>query len=206
MSQSKKTKRLVLLSLFIGIETVLMVTPLGYIPIGAIKATTLHIPVLVISMLLGIKEGAFLGLFFGISSVVISTFNPSLFSFCFSPFYSIGEIHGNMGSLVVALLPRILLGVVGGFVYRILPKQMKLEHKAALTGLIGSLLHTILVLSGIYFFFGKEYASVAGFAYETFLNVIKVTIFTNGIAEAILASIISMVIIQALSKKGALYE
>ncbi|MGN1344624.1 MAG: ECF transporter S component, partial [Traorella sp.] len=95
MSKTKAIRRLVLLSLFIGIEVVLMCTPLGYIPIGAIKATTLHIPVIVISIILGVKEGAILGFVFGMSSLIMSTINPSLFSFCFSPFYSIGDIHGN---------------------------------------------------------------------------------------------------------------
>ena len=60
MNRSKKIKRLVLLSMFIGIEIVLMSTPLGYIPIGAIKATTLHIPVIIISILLHLPFPLFL--------------------------------------------------------------------------------------------------------------------------------------------------
>lgn len=206
MLQSKKIKRLVLLSMFIGIEIVLMSTPLGFIPIGPIKATTLHIPVLILAMVLGVKEGAILGLLFGIFSILTSTFQPTVFSFCFSPFYSVGEIHGNFYSIIIALLPRILLGVNCGICYKFLSKRMKLEQAVGISSVICTLVHTFSVMFLIYIFFGKEYASIANFAYDTFLNVIKVTILTNGIAEAFLALVISILLMKAFKVKGALYE
>ena len=75
-----------------------MFTPLGFIPIGPMKATTMHIPVILAGILLGIKGGAITGLVFGISSVVNATINPTILSFVFTPFYSLGEYHGNFMS------------------------------------------------------------------------------------------------------------
>ena len=204
--QSKKIKRLVLLSMFIGIEIVLMNTPLGYIPIGPIKATTLHIPVLILSMILGVKEGVILGLFFGLSSIVINTLNPTLFSFCFTPFYSIGEINGNLGSIVIALLPRMMLGLICGILYKFLSKKVKQEIAIGISSGVSTLVHTFMVMSLIYLFFGKEYASIAGFAYETFIDVIRLTILTNGLAEAFLAIVLSISILKAFRVKGETYE
>lgn len=206
MLQSKRIKRLVLLSMFIGIEIVLMSTPLGFIPIGPIKATTLHIPVLILSMVLGVKEGMILGLFFGFSSIFTNTFQPSLFSFCFSPFYSIGEISGNMGSVIIALLPRMMLGVICGMLYKRLSKSMNHEVAIGISSAISTLAHTFMVMFFIYIFFGKEYALTAGFAYETFMDVIKMTILTNGLAEAILAVILSISIMKVFKVKGVRYE
>ena len=206
MLQSKRIKRLVLLSMFIGIEIVLMSTPLGFIPIGPIKATTLHIPVLILSMVLGVKEGMILGLFFGFSSILTNTFQPSLFSFCFSPFYSIGEISGNMGSVIIALLPRMMLGVICGMFYKLLSKRINHEVAIGISSAISTLAHTFMVMFFIYIFFGKEYALTAGFAYETFMDVIKMTILTNGLAEAILAVILSISIMKAFKVKGVRYE
>ena len=206
MLQSKKIKRLVLLSMFIGIEIVLMNTPLGFIPIGPIKATTLHIPVLILAMVLGVKEGMILGLFFGLSSIITNTFQPSLFSFCFSPFYSIGEISGNIGSVIIALLPRMMLGLICGMFYKLLSKRINHELAIGISSVISSLAHTFMVMFFIYIFFGKEYALTAGFAYETFMDVIKMTILTNGLAEAILAVILSISILKAFRVKGVLYE
>ena len=203
MSQSKKVRRLVLLSMFIGIEVVLTVTPLGFVPIGPINATTLHIPVSIISILLGVKEGAILGVIFGIFSILTSTFRPTAFSFCFSPFYSIGEIHGNFSSILIAMIPRICIGLGSGYLYKFLNKKISESFAITISAAAGSLINTILVMSGIWLFFGREYAATAGFAYETFLNVIKATIFTNGIIEAILAALISIAVIKALKAKGA---
>ena len=46
--KSKKTKNLVLYAMFIAIEMILVFIPfLGYIPIGPLRATTLHIPVII---------------------------------------------------------------------------------------------------------------------------------------------------------------
>ena len=206
MSQSKNIKRLVLLSMFIGIEIVLMCTPLGFIPIGPIKATTLHIPVLILAMVLGVKEGMILGLFFGISSIITNTLQPAMFSFCFSPFYSIGDISGNLGSIVIAVFPRLMLAIFCGGLYKQLSKQIKHELAIGISSAVGSLVHTFMVILLIYHFFGREYAHVAGFAYETFLNVIKMTILTNGMTEAILAVIISISIMKVFKVKGVHYE
>lgn len=198
--QLTKTRKSVLLALFIGMETVLMVTPLGFIPIGPIKATTLHIPVIVISILLGVKEGMILGFYFGLCSLVMSTFNPTPFSFCFSPFYSIGEVSGNFCSVLIALVPRITLGFVSGTLFHVLQEKMKDTNSILLSSLISTILHTAMVMGGIYLFFGREYAAISGFAYETFLNIIKLTICTNGLLEAFMAGFMTLAIYKALQK------
>lgn len=204
MNRSKKIKRLVLLSMFIGIEIVLMSTPLGYIPIGAIKATTLHIPVIIISILLGPKEGAILGFMFGFSSILINTFSPSLFSFCFSPFYSLGEISGNFSSVLIAIIPRMMIGILAGTIYKLLSKKLNIITASSIAGFVSTIAHTAMVMGMIYLFFGKEYAFVANFAYDTFLTVIQTTILTNGIMEAILAIFVTISIIKAFRVKGAI--
>ena len=52
----------VLLALFTAIIFVLGMTPLGMIPLGLIKATSVHIPVIIGALVLGPKYGAVLGL------------------------------------------------------------------------------------------------------------------------------------------------
>ena len=43
---------------------------LGYIPLGFMNATIIHVPVIIGAILLGPKYGAFLGLVFGGTSVI----------------------------------------------------------------------------------------------------------------------------------------
>lgn len=51
--KNKKTKDFVLYAMFIAIEMLLVFIPfLGYIPIGPLRATTLHIPVIIAGIIL----------------------------------------------------------------------------------------------------------------------------------------------------------
>ena len=47
-----------LTAMFLAIMIILAVTPLGFIPIGPINATTMHIPVIIASIVLGPRIGA----------------------------------------------------------------------------------------------------------------------------------------------------
>ena len=77
---------LVLTGLFTALLLVMGFTPLGLIDLPIIKATILHVPVIIGSVLLGPKKGAFLGGVFGAISLWKNTMAPSLLSFAFSPF------------------------------------------------------------------------------------------------------------------------
>ena len=68
------TFELVLTAFFLGILILLASVPfLGFIPLGPINATTMHIPVIIASIVLGPRIGGFLGGAFGIISMVRST-------------------------------------------------------------------------------------------------------------------------------------
>lgn len=188
----KKTKFLVLLTMFCSIQVVLMLTPLGYIPIGPIRATTMHIPVILAGILLGVKGGAITGLVFGISSVIINTITPTITSFVFTPFYSLGEYHGNFMSLVIAIAPRVLLGVLAAFIYswfRNKENRVKLIG-SGITALVCTLIHSILVLGMIYVFFGPSYAEAKGVEVSALFGLLLGLITTNSVLEAIIATLI----------------
>ena len=52
-----------IMAMFLAIQIILVVTPLGYLPIGPISATTMHIPVIIAGIALGKKAGAQLALY-----------------------------------------------------------------------------------------------------------------------------------------------
>ncbi|MDO5409067.1 MAG: ECF transporter S component [Lachnospiraceae bacterium] len=199
-----QTQKMVLTAAFAAIIIVMANVPfLGFIRLGIISATTLHIPVIIGAVLLGARSGAFLGFIFGSTSCIQATFQPNLTSFCFSPFYSVGELHGNFWSLVVCFVPRILIGVIAYFVFAGLMKVLKGKRKVKETialpiaGIAGSMTNTILVMGGIYVFFGEQYASVleiGGVLYKAILAVVV----GNGIPEAIVCAILVTMIGKAL--------
>ena len=59
---TRKSTQMVYIALFTAIIIAMSAIPfLGYIPLGVIRATTLHIPVILGSILLGPSSGDFLG-------------------------------------------------------------------------------------------------------------------------------------------------
>ncbi len=192
---SSKTVGMAQVALFAALIVVMFNTPLGYIPLGFMNATLIHIPVILGSILFGPKKGAFLGFVFGFTSFIRNVMMPNLTSFVFNPFYSVGEIRGGWGSVVICFLPRILVGVLPYFVYKGLYKILKNKKSGqyislGTAGVVGSLTNTILVLGLIPVFFKESYAQVNGYAAEAIYGVIATVIATNGIPEAIIAAII----------------
>ncbi|NLL71510.1 MAG: ECF transporter S component [Epulopiscium sp.] len=195
MNQLSKTKKMVLIAVFAAIEVLLACTPLGFIPVGVTRATTVHIPVILGGIMLGPVAGAILGGVFGITSVMINTFSPTITSFVFSPFYSVGAFGGNIYSLIVAIVPRVLIGVTASFTFSILTKVDKTKIVAYLSaGIVGSMTNTILVMGGIYIFFGQSYAASKEIAYESLFRFIMGVVGVNGVPEAIVAAIITATI------------
>lgn len=203
---NKKTFDLVATALFTAIIIMMAFVPyVGYINLVVIKATLIHVPVIIGSIILGPKKGAFLGFVFGCTSLINNTFNPSLLSFAFSPFYSVGDVGGNFFSLVICFVPRILVGIVPYFAYIGIKKLMK-EKKGSdwlampVAAAAGSLTNTLLVMNLIYICFRDQFAAAKGIALEAVYGVILTIIATNGIPEAIVAVVIGTAVCKALVK------
>lgn len=192
-----KYRDFVLLALFTAIVFVLGLTPLGMVPLGLIKATTLHIPVIIGCLLLGPRYGAVLGFMFGLVSFLSNTMSPAALSFAFTPLIPLpGTPNGSPLSLVICFVPRILVGVVPWFVYRGLQKLMKESSRGevlsmAIAGAVGAVLNTALVMSLIYFLFRDAYASLKGVPVEAVAGVVLGVVGTNGVAETALAAVLT---------------
>lgn len=211
MNQKKTDVRLLAqMALLVALELVLAFTPLGYIPLGFMNATTMHIPVILGACLLGPKMGGVLGAVFGVTSVIRATITPNLTSFVFTPFYSFSpEFSGNWTSLIVAIVPRVLIGVIAGLVFQLV---MRISHdKQALAlpvaGFIGSMVNTIGVMGLIYLLFGEQYAAAGGQSYDLLLKVIMGVVAINGVPEALIAAVLTLavgkVLIGIFGRRGA---
>ncbi|QED60300.1 ECF transporter S component [Enterococcus durans] len=189
----ENTKNFTLTAMFLAILILLAVTPLGFIPIGPINATTMHIPVIIASIVLGPRLGAFLGGTFGLISMIRSTVVQTPLSFVFSPFIPvIGTDHGSLKALLIAFIPRILIGVVPYFVFKGMQKLIKNKVNTVslfIAGLAGSLVNTILVMNMIYFLFQHDYAQVIGKNINAVYSAVLAVIFTSGVPEAIVAGL-----------------
>ncbi len=201
MNISKKdTRWLTSVALMAAIVILLANTPLGMIQLPIIKATTVHIPVIIGAVMLGPLAGAILGGVFGVCSMISNTMAPSLLSFAFSPFMSTTGIAGAVKAVWISVGCRVIIGVVSGWLW-ILLKKLRLNRYAALavTGFVGSMTNTVTVMGSIFFLLRNEYATARNVigAKEVF-SLIMVTVTSSGIPEAIAAMILVAVIGSAL--------
>ena len=157
---------------------------LHFVPSG-IQPTLVHIPVVIASIIYGPRTGAILGLLMGLFSLTINTLVLTPASYLFSPFVP----NGNLYSLVIAIVPRILIGVTPYFVYRWMHNRTGLIT----AGIVGSMTNTVFVLSGIYLFFGNSF----GRGIQHFLGLI---VSTNSLIEVIATVLITSAVVPALEK------
>ena len=185
------TRWMVSVALMAAIVIVLANTPLGMIQLPIIKATTVHIPVILGAILLGPGAGAILGAVFGICSLVSNTMAPTLLSFAFSPFLSTTGIPGALKAIWISVGCRILIGVVTGWLW-VLFTKIKLNQFIALpiVGFIGSMVNTITVMGSIYFLFAQQYAEAKEVALTAVFGLVMGTVTASGIPEAIAAAIL----------------
>src|SRR5699024_3515662 len=151
------------------------------------------------------KIGAFMGGCFGLISMIRSTIIITPLSFVFSPFVApLGSTgSGSWKALLIAFIPRILIGIIPYYVYigcqQLFTKKKK-TFSLFLAGLLGSITNTILVMNMIYFLFQKDYAETMGKAGNAVYGAILTVIFTQGVPEALVGGIAASAVCTILFK------
>lgn len=202
-----KIREFTLTTTFLSIILLFALTPVGFIHLGVIKATIIHIPIIIASIILGPKIGAFLGLVFGITSIITNTIAPTLLSFAFSPAIPVlGTSQGSFWALFIAIVPRVLIGFIPYYMFKALSKAVskkKNNQKLAffLTGLLSTFLHTFLVMGSISLIFQDAYAQAINADSSSAIFKAVMTVFlTNGITEAVIAAIVTSLVAPPLYK------
>ncbi|HAQ56756.1 MAG TPA: hypothetical protein DCR44_05105 [Acholeplasmatales bacterium] len=197
-SNKEKIREMTMLAIFIAIIAVLGLVPsfglgsssLGFIRIAPnIEATIIHIPVLIGGTLLGRKMSIYLGLAFGVVSLIAAfIYNSPMFVYPW-----------------VSVLPRILFGLVIYDVMRLFQHIFKNKYLAFGLGFfVLTLIHTFMVLPLLW----TSFTTVFGYASlgQAFLPYLAFLVFylvpVAALIEAFLAGLIGSVV--ALRLKGYL--
>ena len=183
----KKSTAIARIAIFFAVMlTIHFVTSfiLEFVPSG-IQPTLVHIPVVIASVIYGPRIGAVLGLLMGLFTLTMNTQVITPATYLFSPFVP----HRNLYSLIIAIVPRMLIGATPYFVYRWIRNRTGL----VIAGIVGSMTNTVFVLSGIYFFFGNSF----GGGIQHFLALI---VSTNSIIEVIATVLITSAVVPSLEK------
>ena len=181
--RKKDTRWLASVALMMAVVILLASTPLGMIQLPVVKATTVHIPVIL---------GAFFwgpGRFHPGRSVRYLFYGEQhdgayLLSFAFSPFMSMTGISGAVKAVWISVGCRILIGFFAGWLWILLSK-CKMNRMAALavTGFMGSMVNTVAVMGSIYKLLALPYAQVKNVAVDAVWGLIMATVTASGIPE-----------------------
>ena len=205
-SPTHSARELVLTSLFTAVILLMAFTPLGLIDLPIIKATILHVPVIIGSVLLGPKKGAFFGFLFGLTSLVKNTMAPSLLSFAFSPFVPLpGTASGSPWALVICFAPRILVGIVPYFAAAGVQKlfgssSLSRTISYALAGAFGAVVNTGLVMGLMGTVLSGAFAAAQGISHDLVSGAILGIVLANGVPETIAAVALTTAICLAVTK------
>jgi uncharacterized membrane protein len=172
MKKTLTVRDIVIAGVLGAVAILLGVTRLGYIPVptAAGNATIMHIPAIIGGIMQGPVVGLIVGAIFGISSFLNATV----------PLFK---------DPLVAIVPRLFIGVVAWMVYVGLRRKSEYFAVGA-AAFIGTLTNTVLVLTMAVI---RHYLT-AGVALTVGL--------TNGIPEAIVGTIITLAVVLAWKQIG----
>ena len=179
MNTKNKTYRLVIRAILTAIIILQTMVPfLGFIPITVIVA----------AIVLGTKDGMFIGLVWGIFTIIRAFTSPT------TPLDI--TVFTNP---IISVLPRVLVGLVAGILFTWLYRKTKKVVLASIVAAIfGTLTNTVLVLT----LMGTLYTSLVATTYGVDASALFVTLgaiaVTNGVSEVITAVILTPILVKAL--------
>lgn len=187
-----KIRNMTLTAVFIALVLLLGLTPIGLIPLGFVNVTILCVPVIVGTLLLGLKTGLLLGACFGGVSAL------SAFGIYGTPSALAGALvaANPLLALVMCFAPRLLVPLTAHLVFRAASRGKERSAKAVpLAAAAGSLTNTVFYLGLMLLFY-----ILCGIESDKVLALIGGTGLIAGSAEAVVAAVISTPVLAALWK------
>ena len=181
-------RKMVIIGMLSGISIFMGLTGLGFIPLPFMKATIMHIPVIIGAIIEGPVVGAFVGLVFGLFSMYNALVNPT----------PLTPIFLNP---IVSVVPRILIGIVAYYVYKLLKNKFKKESvPIGIAAVLATITNTVGVLGFTYLLYVEQYAKAMEISSSTAGITIASVALTNGIPEALLSALITVPVVIAIKK------
>ena len=182
-------RRMTIISLLSAISIMLSMISLGYIQIGPVAITTMCIPVIIGGIIEGPMVGMIVGFIFGLTSM----------------FRGMAGMAGPTSPIfinpLVSVLPRIFIGLVAYYSFKLAMKIVKNTYVSGLiAGGMASITNTVGVLGMIYVLYAAEYAEALGQSAGTAKALLMGIATTNGIAEALGGALVVSAVVVVLKK------
>ena len=204
MNSSSKVHQITRMAILVAIIFLLAFTPLGYLTIGPIAATTIQMPVIVGAVMMGPAAGAVLGFFFGLSAVIKVLTMPGA-----DPFATLALAHAPLAYLTVCMGARILMGWLSGLLAAGLKKVPALDGgrsviRCGAAGFVGSALNTVLYLGLLWALCAEAISSYYGVDLSGVGSLVMGTAWAAGVPEAVVSCVVVAAVCKALEKVPSL--
>ncbi len=188
----EKTRTLVFMAVLIGIMILFGFTPIGYIPLPFARLTLMCLPVIIGTLVLGLKTGMGLSLIFIITSIWQLLVAPDALSV-------ITMYENPVGYVLCLVIPRLLIAPVTYGANKLLEKKLP-RGGMFIACALGSLVNTFGYLGMVRAFFLPALCTAYTLDVAGANAMIWTVVLTNGIPEAVLAAVICPFIARALRK------
>lgn len=204
MYSASKVHQITRMAILVAIIFLLAFTPLGYLTIGPIAATTIQMPVIVGAAMMGPASGAVLGFFFGLSAVIKVLTMPGA-----DPFATLALAHSPLAYLTVCMGARVLMGWLSGLLAAALRKLPAFHGRRsaavyAVTGFAGSAMNTVFYLGLLWALCAQVISSYYGVDLSGVGSLVMGTAYAAGVPEAIVSCVVVCAVCKALEKVPAL--
>ena len=190
-----KVGRLARMALLVAIIILLTFTPLGYITLPFIAATTIQMPVIIGAVMMGPMAGLALGIAFGLSALCKVLMMPGA-----DPVATAILSYNFFLYAVIAIVPRGLMGWLSGLLFaglnKTLPNQRLISY--GITGFVGSMLNTLFYLGSLWLMASGIVAEVYSMDISGVGAMVMTVAATAGIPEAIVSCVIVAAVCRAL--------
>jgi uncharacterized membrane protein len=176
----ERTRKIVITGIMSAIAIFLGATPFGFLPWFGFSLTIVQVPVILGAVLEGPWVGLFIGLIFGMTSLIKASVAPN------TP----GDVIFT--NPLISVLPRLFIGPVAWLVW----SQLKRWPPAGLfmSGVAGSLTNTVLVLGVIGLMATSGAQQIVKIVGPSPWNLIGGIIITSGLLEAAIAGVLVLLI------------
>ena len=177
-----------------GALTVLLAfTPIGYIQVGFVAITLVHIPTVLATVAAGLVPGVACGAIFGVSSLIVAATSQA----------GLNPLFLNPA---VSILPRVLFPIIVWGIYKLfdLIPHMPKTISASIGAALGTLAHTFLVMGSLFIIYAKRVMELLNMDItqinpcKAFWIVTSATIASNGIWEIIAATVLTAAVMGSI--------
>lgn len=182
------TKQLVVIGMLSAISIFMGLTGIGFIQLPWMKASIMHVPVIIGAVFEGPIVGAAVGLVFGLFSIYQNITAPTLLSPIFM-------------NPIIAVVPRVLIGIISYYVFIFIKKKFNKEKLGlSLAAVAGTLTNTLGVLGLTFFIAQDTFASLKSISTGEVAAALTAIGLSNGIPECIVSVLIVVPVVTGLFK------